>query len=139
MKKIHKISEELIKAGIKPSYQRIKVYEYLFNNNIHPTVDNIYKNLSPEIPTLSKTTVYNTLKLFEDENLIRSVTVDENEIRYDARKEIHGHFKCESCGEIFDFNYNHNDIKFFGIDDFILYKTDVTIKGICKKCKIKNS
>ncbi len=139
MKIIQNISAKLINAGIKPSYQRIKIFEYVFNNNIHPTVDNIYKKLSKEIPTLSKTTVYNTLKLFEEQKLIKSVTIDENEIRYDARKEIHGHFKCESCGKIFDFNYNYNDLEFSGLDDFVLNQTDVMIKGICKKCRIKNS
>ncbi len=65
MKEIQSMRGNLLNAGIKPSYQRIKIYEYIFNNNIHPTVDNIYKKLLKEIPTLSKTTVYNTLKLFE--------------------------------------------------------------------------
>ncbi len=139
MQLIQNISEELILYGIKPSYHRIKIYEYIVNNDIHPTVDTIFKTLSNEIPTLSKTTVYNTLKLFEEQKLIKSVNIEENEIRYDARQEIHGHFKCESCGKIFDFNYNYNDLKFSGLNDFILNKTDIMVKGICKECKIKNS
>ncbi|MCF6365915.1 MAG: transcriptional repressor [Bacteroidales bacterium] len=139
MERVQNINNELLKAGIKPSYQRMKIYEFLVNNNIHPTVDIIYKKLSKEIPTLSKTTVYNTLKLFENRNLIINVNIEESEIRYDAQKHIHGHFKCESCGKIFDFDYNYNDLKFSGLDDFVLNKTDVMIKGICKECIIKNS
>lgn len=57
-------SNYLKEHGIKPSYQRMKVFQYLVDNHNHPTVDMIYKALCPEIPTLSKTTVYNTLNLF---------------------------------------------------------------------------
>ncbi len=139
MNKIQNASEDLLNAGIKPSYQRIKIYEFIIKNLTHPTVETVYKKLSKEIPTLSRTTVYNTLKLFEKKELIRSVNIEENEMRYDGQKHIHGHFKCTVCGEIFDFNYNYNDLEFSGLDDFVLNQTDVMIKGICKKCRIKNS
>ncbi|MCF6183041.1 MAG: transcriptional repressor [Bacteroidales bacterium] len=138
MQLIQNISDELILYGIKPSYHRIKIYEYIVNNNIHPTVDTIFKTLSNEIPTLSKTTVYNTLKLFEEQKLIKSVNIEENEIRYDARKNIHGHFKCERCGKIYDFDYNYNDLKYKGLEHFIFNKTDIMIKGICKLCASEN-
>jgi len=138
MKIIQNISAELLKADIKPSWQRIKIFEFLLNNNIHPTVDTVYKKLAKEIPTLSKTTVYNTLKLFEEHHLIKNVNIEENEIRYDAQNHIHGHFKCTQCGKIFDFKYNYKDLKYNGLDDFILNQTDIMIKGICKSCKEKN-
>jgi Fur family transcriptional regulator, peroxide stress response regulator len=55
------LSQELINRAIRPSYQRLKILEYLTNNQSHPTVDQIFQNLHLEIPTLSKATVYNTL------------------------------------------------------------------------------
>ena len=58
------IGNYLKKHDIKPSYQRMKIFQYLLDNHNHPTVDTIYKALCTEIPTLSKTTVYNTLNLF---------------------------------------------------------------------------
>jgi len=58
------IGNYLKNHDIKPSYQRMKIFQYLLDNHVHPTVDTIYKALCPEIPTLSKTTVYNTLNLF---------------------------------------------------------------------------
>jgi len=137
MEEIQNIGQELIKFDIKPSYQRIKIYDYLLKNNNHPTVDMIYQKLSHEIPTLSKTTVYNTLKLFEEHHIIRNVNIDENEIRYDAVKSIHGHFKCEQCGKIYDFNYNFKDLKYSGLENFTLNQTDIIIKGTCKSCLAK--
>ncbi len=52
-------------AGIRPSVQRVAIYTYIKENPIHPDVDTVYSALSPMYATLSKTTVYNTLKLFE--------------------------------------------------------------------------
>ena len=60
---IKDISDTLLEKNIRPSHQRIKVMEFLLKNKIHPTVDYIYNELHEEIPTLSKTTVYNTLNL----------------------------------------------------------------------------
>ena len=56
--------EYLQSYGIKPSLQRIAIMEYLIENRIHPTVEDIYEALYIKVPTLSKTTVYNTIKLF---------------------------------------------------------------------------
>ncbi|MBE9492712.1 MAG: transcriptional repressor, partial [Bacteroidetes bacterium] len=57
---IENVAQYLKSHGIKPSYQRVRVFEYLIKNKSHPTVDTVYKALADEIPTLSKTTVYNT-------------------------------------------------------------------------------
>ena len=65
--KIKKLSKELINKNIKPSFQRIKVLEYLTTRKIHSTVDEIFNVLSKEIPTLSKATLYNTLFINIDE------------------------------------------------------------------------
>ena len=52
--------------GIHPSVQRIAIMDYLLKNHTHPTVDEVYVALCKVIPTLSKTTVYNTLRLFSE-------------------------------------------------------------------------
>ena len=54
----------LLNFGIKPSLQRLAVMKYLMQYHTHPTVDEIYAALHSSIPTLSKTTIYNTLSLF---------------------------------------------------------------------------
>jgi Fe2+ or Zn2+ uptake regulation protein len=128
------IGKKISEAGIKPSLQRIKIYEFLLKNNIHPTVDFIYNQLVNDIPTLSKTTVYNTLKLFEKQGLIINLIIDENEIRYDAMKNIHGHFKCDKCGKIYDFEYNHMQLEFLGLNHFNILKTELNLKGTCPEC-----
>ncbi|HBG76892.1 MAG TPA: transcriptional repressor, partial [Clostridiales bacterium] len=78
---LQEIQKYLLKNHIKPSFPRLKVFEYLAANASHPTVDDIYRALVAEMPTLSKTTIYNTLDLFLRANVIRAVTIDGNELR----------------------------------------------------------
>ena len=128
------INTYLINNGIKPSFQRMKIMDYLLNNKTHPTVDIIYKDLVPEIPTLSKTTVYNTLNLFAEKSVVQIINIENNEVRYDGDISFHGHFKCEKCGNISDFKVNMEDLKFEEIEDFDIKQTHIYIKGVCKKC-----
>ncbi|MBM7561856.1 Fur family transcriptional regulator [Fusibacter tunisiensis] len=121
--------------GIKPSFQRIKIYEYLLSSKEHPTVDVIYSALNSEIPTLSKTTVYNTLKVFIEKGIAMAITIDENEVRYDAEMRVHGHFKCEMCQKIYDFDVDIDHISGEALNDFDIYDQQMFFYGVCKKCK----
>ena len=69
--------DRLLKYSIKPSMQRIAIMEYLMEHRTHPSADEIYTALSPSMPTLSKTTVYNTLKLFSEQGAALMLTIDE--------------------------------------------------------------
>ncbi|HSV85132.1 MAG TPA: Fur family transcriptional regulator [Levilinea sp.] len=128
------IRNKLVERGIRPSYQRIKVLEYLFHAGGHPTVEDIYAQLSPLIPSLSKATIYNTLRSFMNGGLIRVISIDGVEKRYDLTIYNHGHFKCDHCGEIFNF---HIDIDNFPLDDlaqFEIREKNLYIHGLCPHC-----
>ncbi len=128
------LSAELKNRKVRPSYQRIKVLEYLNKNQCHPTVDQIFKDLQSEIPTLSKSTIYNTLNLFLKSGLIRVINIEDNETRYDIITKNHGHFKCESCGKIFNFSIDFNSLKTEELSGFKIIDKNLYFKGICPKC-----
>lgn len=136
---IEDIGEYLKSHNIKPSYQRIKIYEYLHQNRTHPTVDEIYQVLVKDIPTLSKTTVYNTLNLFVQESIASLLTIEENETRYDANTGIHGHFKCVKCEQVTDFDADISSISTSVLDHYEVHEQHLYFKGICASCrKLKN-
>jgi len=132
---MEKIGAYLNKNGIKPSFQRFKIYEYLYSNMNHPTVDNIYMALAPSMPTLSKTTVYNTLKLFISKGIVKTINIEDNEVRYDSGTMIHGHFKCLECGKLFDFPIDNNDHLQAALTDFQITEFHYNLKGYCKVCR----
>ena len=126
----------LLKFSIKPSVQRTAVMEFLLNNRIHPTIDEIYMALSPNMPTLSKTTVYNTLDLFVEKGAVQALAIDEKNARYDVDTSKHAHFMCNSCGKVFDiFNVNPEYFKFPETDKFNIHAVEISYSGICKSCK----
>jgi Fe2+ or Zn2+ uptake regulation protein len=133
------LKENLISRNIKPSYQRIQILKYLIKNATHPTVDEIYMALVEEMPTLSKTTVYNTLKLFVDNGLARALSIEDIEVRYDGDVRSHGHFKCMSCKKIFDFTVDMDKFLTEELKDFTIQEKNIYFKGICKKCNYKNN
>ncbi|MCS7151233.1 MAG: transcriptional repressor, partial [Endomicrobia bacterium] len=90
------IKETLRLRNLKPTIQRIKIYEYMLKHKTHPDVEHIYTALKREIPTISKTTIYNTLKEFTEKGLIIEIPT-EYKLCFDGYTEPHSHFICEEC------------------------------------------
>lgn len=128
------IKDYLNSNNIRPSYPRLKIFEYLDSKKTHPTVDEIYTALYEEIPTLSKTTVYNTLKLFVSEGIARVIKIEDGEARYDSDISVHGHFKCTSCGAVHDFAVDLPDESVKGLEDFKVESREFYCFGKCNLC-----
>lgn len=133
-----KIRKLLKEKGISPSVQRLKVYEYLLTKKNHPSVDMIYDEIKDEIPTLSKTTVYNILKLLIKHDLVKPITIEGNELRFDAFTTPHAHFKCIKCGKIYDLEIEDEIYNKKEIDGNKILEHHLYLIGICKNC-LKNN
>ncbi len=137
------ISKQIAQAGITPSVQRIKILEYLHECQCHPTADRIFNELKERGLDISKATVYNTLNLFAHKGLVRILTTTDNENRFDIIMHDHGHFICEKCGAIFDFDIDIDkdvQVSADSLFDCKVRQRDVYFKGVCQKCisDIKN-
>jgi Fur family peroxide stress response transcriptional regulator len=133
---MNNVTQYLTGYGIRPSVQRIAIMRYLQSHKTHPTADEIFDSLREQIPTLSKTTVYNTLRLFVDQGAATYIGIDEKNARFDGEKLPHAHFRCKECGKIFDLDFNvepYIQSHFNGvIDELYIY-----LKGVCEKCLAK--
>lgn len=128
---------ELLKRNINPSYQRVMILKYLVENQCHPTVDQIFSALRKQIPTLSKATVYNTLNAFIEAKLVRVLSIEDNETRYDIVMQTHGHFKCSSCGSIYNFAVDIDQFVSDDLRDFQITEKNVYFNGVCSTCIAK--
>lgn len=135
MEKVKKILEE---KGIKPSIQRIQILKCLMDNRNHPTAKEIYERISKKIPTLSKTTVYNSVKLFEDKGILKPIRIKEGEARYDIGSGFHPHFRCKRCGRLFDLDKKLVMKNKKEIDGHLIEEKFVCYAGICRNCRKKN-
>ena len=130
------VAKYLTEHNIKPSMQRMAIMQYLLDNATHPTVDVIYKALLPKMPTLSRTTVYNTLSVLNDNGALQSITIDDKTVHYDGNIMPHGHFLCNKCGKIFDFDLpNDILIKIENLNGFNITEAQLYYKGECNDCK----
>ena len=86
----------------RKSKKREAIYAALCASDEHPTAENLYIALKPEIPDLSLGTVYRNLSLFKQEGLAVSVTTVNGQERFDACTIPHAHFICRHCGRVLD-------------------------------------
>lgn len=134
---MEKYKQILVDKGIKPTFQRIKILEYLDKNHSHPSVDMIFSALHKKVPTLSKTTVYNTLDIFRDHELVDILTITESEIRYEYVLQSHHHFYCKRCGKIIDLDVNCVYQDKMCVDGHKIEAIHGYFKGICSECLLK--
>lgn len=127
-------AEILSSHGIRPSLQRVTVLHYLRGVKTHPTVDTIYQDLLPENPSLSRTTVYNTLQLLNENGLVLALDFGEGFLRYDADCSPHCHFKCSHCGLVYDLMTPPPDCSTMLPAGFTLKGVQLSLFGTCDKC-----
>ena len=120
--------------SIKITPQRLEILRYLDKHRTHPTADQIFTELKIKNPSLSKTTVYNSVEILRDHGLIQSITISESELRYDFKHGMHHHFLCKKCGGITDIDVECPNLGKMlecghNVDEVHGY-----FKGTCKKC-----
>ncbi|MBQ8752508.1 MAG: transcriptional repressor [Clostridia bacterium] len=120
--------------GIRPTAQRLAVYEYLQLHPIHPSAETVYQALVAEHPTFSRTTVYNSLHALVQAGLVLELAMDTEERHYDATTHIHGHFHCRRCGSIGDFPLDEGWVHQLVPAGYTVLGQGVYFSGLCPAC-----
>ncbi len=97
-----KLPELLRGYGITPTHQRIEIAFAIFSRGEHVSADQVLGMVNERAPETSKATVYNTLNLFLEKNMIREVIVDPTKVFYDPNTSPHHHFYNVETGELAD-------------------------------------
>lgn len=128
--------KRLSACGLRPSMQRLAIMDYLLTHSTHPTIDDIYKDLGKRIPSLSKTTLYNTLRMLAKGNAAQMLSIDDHRVCYDGDTRPHVHFMCDRCGKVIDiFDIPAPDKDSIGnIGGHLVTDAQLYYKGICAEC-----
>lgn len=125
--------------GIHPSRQRVAIMDYLMEHRIHPTAEDVYQGLIDSIPTLSRTTVYNTLRMFSDAGAALMLTIDEKKFCFDGCTKPHAHLWCRKCGRVVDLEWPRGlRLKPFKTQNCSIEETHVYYRGLCDECLQNN-
>ena len=130
---MEKYIEQLKEKGLKITHQRLAILKYLDQNREHPTADQIYTDLKADNPSLSKTTVYNTLEALVENGIVCGLTITPNEQRFDIKGGQHHHFICKVCGVITDLDVPCSYLKKVYKENRI-EEVHGYFKGTCKNC-----
>ena len=107
------LAEVLRGRGINPTHQRIEIAYAIFSRGEHLSADQILALVNDRAAETSKATVYNTLNLFLEKQLIREVIVDPSKVYYDPNTDPHHHFYNVDSGELTDIDAR--DIRVTGL------------------------
>lgn len=125
----------LASCGMEASQQRLKILELLTDSGGHPSAQEVYVKLHAVIPSLSKTTVYNTLQSLQRAGLLQPVMIDDQQTRYDAKTAPHGHFKCDKCKRILDFAIDADNVLTPDLSQCVVSNVHVYVHGVCQDCR----
>ena len=93
------IVQKLKRYGVMPTSQRIEVASILLARPQHLSADQIIDKLNSRRSCVSKATVYNTLKLFSQQGLVKELNVDSSRKFYDSTTHAHHHFFSRRIGQ----------------------------------------
>ncbi len=86
---------KLRNSGLRPTKQRIKICEVLFNKEttFHFTINDLVKIIETEAnEKISLATVYNTIHAFEKKGYLKEIPIDSNQSYFDTNVSDHHHF-----------------------------------------------
>jgi Fur family iron response transcriptional regulator len=92
----------LVGRGVLPTAQRVDIALVMLARPQHLSAEQIIAAIRAGGLKISKATVYNTLNLFRERGLVRTVDVDPTRQFYDSSTSAHHHFYNEDTGELTD-------------------------------------
>lgn len=131
----------LRERGLKSTGPRDDIARVFFELGRHISAEELYAEVRKVNPHVGYATIYRTLKLLKDCNLLFERHFEEGQARYEvAGEQHHDHFICESCGRIIEFE--NDEIE--RMQDSIASKLGVLLThhkmelyGLCGDCRAK--
>ena len=112
MKKDSNYISKLRQIGLRPTKQRVKICEILFNREktFHFTINDLVKKISEEMnEKISLATVYNTVHAFQKKSYLKEISINSDKTYYDTNTSVHHHFYDEETHELIDCDENDID------------------------------
>lgn len=130
------------KLGLKMTPQRLQIFDALMSMKGHPSAEDVFAAVKPEVPSMSLDTVYRTLALLEHNGAINRVQYADDKARYDSVTRRHCHLICTRCRTIEDFYWP--EIEELQAPDETarwgrIEKRYLELRGTCRDCLAKDA
>ncbi|AEE91572.1 Ferric uptake regulation protein [Tepidanaerobacter acetatoxydans Re1] len=140
--KMRFIEEKLKEKECRLTPQRRATLDVLIENQSkHLSTEDIYELVKNKFPDVGLATIYRTLQLFDDFNIIKKLDFNDGCYRYELsedQRHQHHHLICIKCGNVYEFDDDLLDElegKIYKSNDFTVLDHMVKFFGYCKNCK----
>ena len=133
MLKNNEFISKLRASGLRPTKQRLKICDVLFNREktFHFTINDLAKNISDQLnEKISLATVYNTVHAFKDKGYLKEISINSDKSYFDTNITNHHHFFDEDKNELID--CNNEDIEVIKIKKNITGKKIKSVEVLIK-------
>ena len=101
--------EKLRETGLRPTKQRVKICEILFNREktFHFTINDLAKKIFEELnEKISLATVYNTVHALQKKGYLKEISINSDKSYFDTNTSVHHHFYDEDTQQLIDCDEN---------------------------------
>ena len=104
--------DKLRKSGLRPTRQRLKICEVLFDRDttFHFTINDLTKIIAEKLnEKISLATVYNTVHAFKNKGYLKEISINCDKSYFDTNTSVHHHFFDEDTNKLIDCDENDLD------------------------------
>lgn len=126
----------LVQHGIQPSAHRVAVAQYVLMTDEHPSAERVWARVKARFPMISRATVYNTLNLFVEKELLRELHLSPESVVFDPKLERHHHLIDDESGRIHDIPWSSVEVcNISGIAGYEIRDYQVVMHGRKRRAK----
>lgn len=138
-----RLDEFIRRKGLRRTVQREQIAAVVFSKDEHFTAEELFDRVRKVDTETSRATVYRTLGLLVEADLLRQIDLGENQVTYDPNfldKPSHNHLVCIDCGRVVEFEDEHVDIQTDCVSRRLGFKAvrqSIKIEANCEQLRLK--
>ena len=138
-----RLDEFIRKKGLRRTAQREQIVGVVFSKDEHFTADELFDRVRKVDGEASRATVYRTLGLLVEADLLRQIDLGESQVTYDPnflQKPSHNHLVCIDCGNVVEFEDANVDIQTDCVTRRLGFRTirqSIKIEASCERLRLQ--
>lgn len=125
-------------AGHRVTLQRLMILDAVCEGGGHTTLKQTYARLHKADPTIDRSSLYRTLKLFVELGLVVSAETPDGETVYEIPKpRPHHHLVCRQCGGEWEMDHHPMEGMIASVRrryGFVVETNHLVLHGLCATC-----